>query len=187
MIPELLKETEERMKKSIEATKHEFAQIRTGRASPVILESVRVDMYGQQMLISQLAAVSVPDPRQLLITPYDRAALAAIEKAIMKSDVNLTPNSDGLSIRLNIPAPNEERRRELIKQMHQKAEHQRVAIRNLRQEAVKKVQAARKAKENPLSENEEKRAAEQIQKLSDTYIKQVDTLAKAKEAEMLEV
>ncbi|HZP84937.1 MAG TPA: ribosome recycling factor [Chthonomonadaceae bacterium] len=185
MIPELLKETEEKMKKSVEAARHEFTLIRTGRASPDILEHVKVDMYGTTLPLNQVAAVTVPEPRQLLITPFDRNALAHIEKGIQKSDVNLTPNNDGASIRLNIPPLNEERRKELIKQLHQKAEMGRVAVRNNRHEAIKHLQAAKKAGE--ISENEEKRATDQVQKLVEKYIAEIDQLSKAKEAVILEV
>ena len=185
MIPELIKDHEEKMKKAIEATRHELSQIRTGRANPGILEHVRVEAYGSQMPLSQVAAVTVPEPRQLLITPFDRNMLGAIDKAIQKSDVNITPNSDGTSIRLNIPPLNEQRRKELIKQVHQKAEVGRVSVRTVRQDAIKKLQNAKKTSE--ISENEEKRAAEQVQKLVDKYIAEVDHLNKAKEAEMLEV
>ena len=187
MIPELLKDTEERMKKSIEAARHEFDTIRTGRASPALLDDIKVDMYGTPVPLKQAAAVSVPDPRQLLITPYDRNMLAHIEKAILKSDLNMTPNNDGSGIRLNIPPLNEQRRKELIKLVHKKAEDGRVAVRNIRHDAVKKLQTQKKAKENPISENEEKRATEQVQKLVDKYIAEIDQLNKAKEAAMLEV
>lgn len=187
MIPELIKETEEKMKKAVEAARHELTLVRTGRASPEILEHVRVEMYGSQLPLNQVAAVTVPEPRQLLITPFDRNALSAIEKGIMKSDVNLTPNNDGSGIRLNIPQLNEERRKELIKQVHQKGEHGRVSVRTVRQDAIKRLSNARKDKENPLSENDEKRAADQVQKLVDKYIAEIDSLIKAKEAAMLEV
>lgn len=187
MIADIIKDHEEKMKKAVEATRHEFSLIRTGRASPVILEHVRVEMYGQQMPINQIAAVSVPEPRQLLITPFDRTALAALEKAILKSDVGLTPNNDGNGIRLNIPPLTEDRRKDLIKQVHQKSETGRVSIRTIRQDAVKKLQALQKAKENPISENEEKRAIEQVQKLVDKYIHDVDVHTKTKESEMMEV
>lgn len=185
MIPELLKETEEKMKKAIEAMQHEFSLVRTGRANAGILEHVRVEMYGSQLPINQLAAITVPEPRQLMITPFDRAALAHIEKAIMKSDVNITPNNDGNSIRLNIPALNEQRRKELIKQVHQKAEQGRASLRTVRQEAIKKVQTAKKAAE--VSEDDEKRAADQVQKLTDKRMADIDQLTKTKEAELLEV
>jgi ribosome recycling factor len=187
MIPELLKETEEKMKKAVEATRHEFTLIRTGRASPEILEHVKVDMYGTTMPLNQIATVTVPEPRQLLITPFDRNALSHIEKGILKSDVNLTPNNDGGAIRLNIPPLNEERRKELIKKVHQQGEHGRVSLRTIRQDAIKHLQAAKKAKENPISENEEKRAADQVQKLVDKYMAEIDQLTKAKEVQMMEV
>jgi len=147
----------------------------------------RVELYGQQMPLNQVAAVSVPEPRQLLITPFDRNALGAIEKGLLKSDVGITPNNDGNNIRLNIPQLNEERRKDLIKQVHQKAETGRVSIRNIRHDAVKKLQAQKKDKENPISENEEKRASEQVQKLVDKYVVEVDHITKAKEAELMEV
>lgn len=187
MIPDLLKDAEEKMKKAIEATRHEFGLIRTGRANPGILEHIKVEVYGTPMPLNQIAAVSVPEPRQLFITPFDRNALGAIEKAILKSDVGITPNNDGTGIRLNIPQLNEQRRKELIKQVHQKAEQGRVSVRSVRQDAIKKLQTARKDKENPLSENDEKRAGEQVQKLVDKYVAEVDTLTKAKEAELMEV
>ena len=187
MIPELLVETEEKMRKAVESARHEFTLIRTGRANPEILEHIRVDLYGTSMRLNEVASISVPEPRQLLITPFDRNALAHIEKGILKSDVNITPNNDGTSIRLNIPALNEERRKDLIKQVHQKAEHGRVSVRTVRQDAIKRLQTARKDKENPISENEEKRAHEQVQKLVDKHIAEIDALTKAKEIDMMEV
>jgi ribosome recycling factor len=187
MIPELLNETEEKLKKAVEATRHEFTLIRTGRASPAILEHVKVDLYGTTMPLNQVAAVTVPESRQLLITPFDRNALGAIEKGIQKSDVNLTPNNDGAGIRLHIPPLNEERRKELIKSVHQKGEHGRASLRTVRQDAIKHLQAAKKAKENPISENEEKRAEDQVQKLVDRSQAEIDHLIKAKEAELMEV
>ena len=187
MIPDLLKDMEDKMKKAIEAVRHEFTLIRTGRANPAILERVQVEMYGSTVPLNQIAAITVPEARQLMITPFDRTALAAIEKGIMKSDVNITPNNDGTNIRLNIPPLTEDRRKEMIKQVQTKAEHGRVSIRTVRQDAIKKLQTQRKDKENPLSESEEKRGAEQVQKLVDKYIVEVDTLTKAKEAEMREV
>jgi ribosome recycling factor len=187
MIPELIKDAEEKMKKAIEATRHEFSQVRTGRANPGILEHLKVDMYGSSLPLNQVAAVSVPEPRQLLITPFDRTALAHIEKAIMKSDVGMTPNNDGTGIRLNIPALTEQRRKDLIKQVSQKAEQGKASVRTVRQEAIKKLSNARKDKENPISETEEKRAAEQVQKLTDKSIAEVDALTKAKEADLMEV
>ena len=187
MIPDMLKDAEEKMRKAVDSTRHEFSLIRTGRANPEILEHVRVDFYGTSMKLNEVAAISVPEPRQLLITPFDRNALGAIEKGIMKSDVGITPNNDGNGIRLNIPQLNEERRKELIKQVHGKSEHGRVSVRTVRQDAMKQLQAMRKDKENPISENDEKRAQDQVQKLVDKYIAEIDVLTKTKEVEMLEV
>ena len=187
MIPELIKDAEEKMKKAIDSTRHEYSQIRTGRANPGILEHLKVEMYGTSLPLQQVAAVSVPEPRQLLITPFDRTALSHIEKAILKSDVGITPNNDGTGIRLNIPALTEQRRKDLIKQVSQKGEHGKASIRTVRQEAIKKLTTARKDKENPLSETDEKRAADQVQKLTDKYIAEVDALTKSKEADLLEV
>ena len=187
MIPELIKDAEEKMKKAIESTRHEFSQVRTGRANPGILEHLKVEMYGSSLPLNQVAAVSVPEPRQLLITPFDRSALAHIEKAIMKSDVGITPNNDGTGIRLNIPPLTEQRRKDLIKQVSQKAEQGKASVRTVRQEAIKKLSNARKDKESPISETEEKRAADQVQKLTDKYIVEVDGLTKAKEADLMEV
>jgi len=187
MIPELIKDAEEKMKKAIESTRHELSQIRTGRANPGILEHIKIEMYGASLPLQQVAAVSVPEPRQLLITPFDRNALTHIEKAIMKSDVGITPNNDGQGIRLNIPPLTEQRRKDLIKQVSQKGEHGKASVRTVRQEAIKKLSNARKDKENPLSETDEKRAAEQVQKLTDKYIAEIDTITKTKEADLLEV
>lgn len=187
MVPELLKECEEKMRRSVEATSHEFTLIRTGRANPGILEHVKVDAYGSSLPLNQVAAITVPEPRQLMITPFDRSLMGAIEKGLLKSDVNLTPNSDGMNLRLNIPALNEERRKDLIKQVHQKAEQGRVGVRNVRQDANKKLQAAKKDKTTPLPENDEKRANEQVQKLADRFISEIDAITKVKEAELMEV
>ena len=187
MVPELIKDAEEKMKKAIESTRHEYSQVRTGRANPGILEHVRVDMYGASLPLQQVAAVSVPESRQLLITPFDRNALSHIEKAILKSDVGITPNNDGQGIRLNIPPLTEQRRKDLIKQIHQKAEQGKASVRTVRQEAIKKLSTARKDKENPLSETDEKRATDQVQKLTDKYIAEIDTLTKGKEADLMEV
>ncbi len=187
MVPELLKECEDKMRRAVEATSHEFTLIRTGRANPGILEHVKVDAYGSSLPLNQVAAITVPEPRQLMITPFDRNLISAIEKGLLKSDVNLTPNSDGMNLRLNIPQLNEERRKDLIKQVHQKAEHGRVGVRNVRQDANKRLQAAKKDKTTPLPENDEKRANEQVQKLADRFIAEIDAVTKIKEAELMEV
>jgi len=184
-IEELIKETEDRMKKSLEATRHEFTLIRTGRANPSILENVIANFYGQEMPVNQLANITVPEPRQLLITPWDKNALGTIEKGIMKSDLNLTPTNDGTSIRLTIPALNEERRKEFIKQLHKKAETGHAAIRNIRHDCINHLKAMTKAKE--CSEDDEKRASEKVQKLTDQYIAEINKATQIKERELLEV
>lgn len=184
-IDSLLQEAEEKMKKSVEATRHEFTLIRTGRANPAMLEHVVVNYYGSDLPLNQVATVTVPDPRQLLITPFDKGALGAIEKGIQKSDINLTPNNDGSAIRLNIPPLTEERRKEFIKQLHKKAELGHAAIRNIRHDCNNHLKALTKSKE--CSEDEEKRAHEKVQKLTDQYIAEIDKACKQKEQELLEV
>ncbi len=185
MIPDLIREAEDKMKKSVEATRHEFTLIRTGRANPAMLEDIKVSYYGSDLPIQQVASVTVPDPRQLLITPFDKNALAAIEKAIQKSELNLTPNNDGTAIRINIPPLTEERRKEFIKQLHKKAEAGHAAVRNVRHDVNNHLKAMTKAKE--CSEDEEKRALEKVQKLTDQYIVEIDKATKQKEQELMEV
>ncbi len=184
-VNELLQSAESKMAKSVEATRHEFTLIRTGRANPAMLEHVIVTAYGADMPLQQVATVTVPDPRQLLITPFDRNNLAAIEKGIQKSDVNLTPINDGTTIRLNIPPLTEERRKEFIKLLHKKIEAGHAAIRNIRHDCLNHLRALTKNKE--CGEDEEKRAQEKLQKLTDKYIADIDKSGKVKEQELLEV
>jgi ribosome recycling factor len=184
-ISDLIKEAEEKMKKSVEATRHEFTLIRTGRANPAMLEHVTVSYYGTELPLQQVASISVPEPRQLLITPFDKNALSAIEKGILKSDLNLTPNNDGQAIRLNIPPLTEERRKEFIKLLHRKAELGHAAVRNVRHDVNNHLKAMTKAKE--CGEDDEKRATEKVQKLTDQYIAEIDRATKQKEQELLEV
>jgi len=185
MIEDVIRDAEVKMKKSVEAARHEFVQLRTGRANPAMVEELVVAYYGTDMPLQQLAAITVPDPRQLLITPWDKNALGAIEKAILKSDLNLTPNNDGSALRINIPPLTEERRKDLIRQLHKKAEHGHAAIRNIRHEANNHLRAMTKNKE--ISEDEEKRAHDRIQKLTDQYVAEIDKAARIKEQELLEV
>ena len=173
------------MKKAVEATRREFNTIRTGRASPAILDRVQVDAYGTHMPLNQVATISVPEPRLLVISPWDKATIGAIERAIMKSDVGITPSNDGVVIRLSIPSLTEERRRDLTKMVHKKAEEGKVAIRNNRREANEELKKLRKASE--ISEDDEKRAEERVQKVTDKYITEVDRLQQHKEQEVLEV
>ena len=176
---------EEKMKKSIEALRRELASLRAGRATPALLDKVMVDYYGTPTAINQVANISVPEPRMIVIQPWEKTLVGAIEKAILKSDLGLNPNSDGSAIRLILPQLTQERRAELVKQVHKKAEETRVGIRNLRRDtndAMKKLE-----KDKTISEDELKKAQEDTQKLTDKYIKEVDQVMASKEKEILEL
>ncbi|MCE5323663.1 ribosome recycling factor [bacterium] len=173
------------MQKAVEAADHDFATIRTGRANPMLLEGIKVDYYGTPTPINQLAGISVPEPRQLLISPWDRNSIDAISKAIQSSDIGITPQSDGQVIRLNIPYLTEERRKDLIKQLHKKSEDHKIAVRNIRRDANEHLKAQEKKSE--ISEDEMKREQEKIQKLTDKFIVDIDKHTAAKEAELKEV
>lgn len=182
---DVLQEAERKMQSVISATKREFAAVRTGRATPALLDRVHVEYYGTETPLNQLANISAPEPRMLTIQPYDKSAVKAIEKAIMASDLGLTPNSDGNLIRIAIPPLTEERRKELVRLVRKEAEEKRVAIRNIRREAndhIKKLQ-----KNGELSEDDSRRAQTEVQELTDKYILEVDRLLEAKEAEIMEV
>jgi ribosome recycling factor len=183
MLPGVLKDIETRMTAALETLTREFASVRTGRASTALLETVRVDYYGTATPVTQTASVSVPDARTLVIQPWETSQLGAIEKAIMKSDLGLTPINDGKVIRLNIPALTEERRKQLAKTVHKLAEDARVSVRNIRREANDKLKAL--GKDKKASEDEERRGHDQIQKTTDKYIVKVDELLKKKEQEIL--
>lgn len=185
MIPDILKTAETKMSKAIESAHHDYATIRTGRANPAILDRVVVDYHGTPMPINQLAQISVPETRQILISPWDKSTIPLIERAIIKSDVDLNPNTDGAGIRLIIPQLTEERRKELIKMLHKKAEEHRVAIRNIRRDANEELKKLEKS--GDASEDEVKRAQEQLQKTTDKYIEQIDKMTKVKENELMEV
>ena len=176
---------EHRMKRAVEILQRDFSNIRTGRASPTLLERVQVDYYGTPTPINNLATVSVPEPRLLVIQPWDRTVLPSIERAIQKSDLGLNPSSDGTVIRLAIPQLNEERRRDLVKQVHRRAEEGRVAVRNIRREAHDELK--KQEREHAISQDELKRAVDRLQKLTDSHVAQVDEIAKRKEQEVLEV
>lgn len=181
-IADILKDAESRMKKSVEAAQHDFATLRTGRANPTLLDALKVDYYGQSLPVNQLAAITAPDPRLIVIQPWDKGALAAIEKALQKSDLGLTPTSDGTVIRLAIPPLTEQRRKEFVKQLHHKAEAARVSVRNIRRDSNEHMR-----RDTELTDDAIKRAEKDVQKLADKYVAEVDALAKAKEAELLEV
>jgi len=176
---------EDRMKKAIEVLRREYSSIRAGRATTGLLDKVTVDYYGAQSPINQVANISIPEPRTIVIQPWDKKTLPAIEKAILKSDLGLTPNNDGMVIRLILPQLTQQRRQELTKLVHKGAEDSRVAIRNLRRDANEALKKAEKDK--TASEDEVKKAQDDIQKLTDKYIKEIDQVMAAKEKEIMEV
>ena len=173
------------MQKTVEAVRGDLAGIRTGRASPAIVDHLKVDYYGAATSLNQLASISIPEPRLLVIQPWDRRALPSIEKAILKSDLGLTPTNDGATIRLAFPQLSEERRRELVRLVKKKVEEGRVALRNVRREALEELREGMKKKE--LSEDDEKRAVEQLQRLTNFFIEELEGVGQEKEAELLEV
>jgi ribosome recycling factor len=182
---ELLSDSESRMQKAVEATRRELTTIRTGRANPGILDRVEVDYYGSKLPLSQVATISAPEPRMLVIAPWDRNALGPIERGLMKSDVGLTPNNDGTIIRLIIPQLTEERRKEMTKIVHRKIEEGKVAVRNIRRDIIEDLRSLKKS--GDIAEDEEKRTEEQVQKLTDKYIYELDVAKNAKDAELMEV
>jgi ribosome recycling factor len=179
----VLKDVEARMNAALEVLGREFASVRTGRASTALLDPIRVDYYGNPTPISQMASVSTPDARTVVIQPWEAAQISAIEKAIQKSDLGLTPVNDGKLIRLAMPTPTEERRKQLVKNVAKMAEDARVAVRNVRREANDKLKSV--AKDKKASEDEERRAHDQVQKTTDRFIAKVDELLKKKEQEIL--
>lgn len=185
MIDDLSKEIEARMKKAEEVLQGDLATMRTGRASPALVEKLRVDYYGTPTPLNQLAAISVPEPRLMIIRPYDPTSLSEIEKAILKSDLGLTPLNDGKVIRLPIPRLTDERRQELVRIVGRRVEEARVAIRNCRRDGLQDLREMEK--EKLISEDEHYRAREDMQKLTDKYVERVDEVGRAKEAEIKEV
>ena len=182
---ELMKDAGERMQLSVEATRNEFATVRTGRASPHLLDRVQVDYYGAITPLKQLANVSASEARLLTITPYDKSSIKAIEKAILESDVGLTPSNDGNLIRLTIPELTEERRKELVKVVHGIAEEGKVGVRNVRREVIHDLREMKK--EGDLGSDDEHRAESELQKLTDARTGEIDSLLAGKEEEILQV
>jgi len=185
MIDDILLETNTKMKKAIESTKRDLATIRTGRATPAIVDHIKVDYYGVPTPLNQIATISVPEARLLMIQPWDRQALSSIEKAILKSDLGLNPANDGSLLRIRIPQLTEERRKELIKVVRKRVEEGRVALRNVRRSALEEIRELERNKE--VSQDEEKRAQERLQELTDSFIEEMDKAGKDKEEELLEV
>lgn len=185
MSDNLFKDIEDRMQRSVESTRAEFAAIRTGRATPALLERVHVEAYGQTTPLKQVAGVSTPDSRTIVIQAWDKAVVPDIRKAIETSDLGLTPNIDGQTIRLIVPPLNEERRKDLVKVIKKKAEDGKVAIRNIRHKAHDDLKAQLKKAE--ITEDDNKRMQERLQKLTDKFTKDIDSLVAAKEKEVMEV
>ena len=185
MIADVLSESKEKMAKAVEHAKAEFGSVRTGRASPALVEKLPVDYYGTEVPLQQLAGFSVPEPRLLVISPYDKSAIKAIEKAIQASDLGITPGNDGQVIRLAFPPLTEERRKDLVKVVKHRAEEARVAVRNLRRAARHDLEAFEK--EGELSEDDLDRAEKDLEKLTHEYVAEIDQMLHHKEQELLEV
>ncbi len=185
MLNEIKKDAQTRMTKSIEALRNTLVKVRTGRASTALVEHLKVNYYGSDMPLSQVATVAISDARSLTITPWEKQMVGPVEKAILASDLGLTPNTAGTVIRLNLPPLTEERRKELSKVVHSEGEETKVAIRNIRRDANQQIKDL--LKEKQITEDEERRTEEEIQKLTDKSIKDVDDVVKAKEQELMAV
>ncbi len=185
MLKELLDDGDQRMDKAVESLRHDYRAVRTGRANPALLEKITIDYYGVRTPVQQVAGVTAPEGRMLMIKPWDRSALRAIERAILESDLGLNPNNDGEVIRLILPALTNERRVTLVKQIHKRAEEARVAVRNIRRDVLRDLEDAEK--EHLISEDELKRGKEKLQSITDNHTKKVDEVMKEKEEEIMEV
>jgi len=185
LMNELIKNTEERMRKSIDALEREYKSIRAGRANAAVLDRVNVDYYGVPTPVQQMAAVSVPEARTLLITPWDKSTLKDIEKAILTSEIGINPQNDGTSIRLNFPPLTEERRKDIVKDIRKKGEDAKVAVRNQRRDALDKLKALKK--NNAITEDDEANGEKKIQNLTDKFCKEVDEIQSIKEKEIMEI
>ena len=182
---ELIKNTEEKMGKSIDALDREYKSVRAGRANASVLDRVNVDYYGVPTPVQQMAAISVPEPRTLLITPWDKSTLKDIEKAILTSEIGINPQNDGICIRLNFPPLTEERRKDIVKDIRKKGEDAKVAVRNQRRDALDKLKALKK--NNTITEDDEANGEKKIQNLTDKFCKEIDELATLKEKEIMEI
>jgi ribosome recycling factor len=185
MIEDVLKETEDRMKKSVEALNNDLVNIRTGRASPALVERLQVEYYGTNVPLNQLSTISVPEPRLLVIRPFDPSSLPSIEKAILKSELGLTPANDGKVIRLSIPRLTEERRLELVKMVQKRVEEARVAVRNCRRDGLQDMRDLEK--EKLVSEDDYFRGKDRMQELTDKYVEEIDGIGSTKEEQIMEV
>ncbi len=185
MIDDLIEDSKRRMDKSVEAAAHSFDTVRTGRASAALLDRIQIDYYGQPTPLKQLATINVPEPRLLTIQPFDPSSIKAVERAILESDLGLTPSNDGKIVRLPIPQLTEERRKELVKVVRHLAEEGKVAIRNVRRDVMHDLKEL--VREGEVGDDEERRGEERVQKLTDEHVTKVDELLKRKEAEIMEV
>ncbi|MCL5405788.1 MAG: ribosome recycling factor [Deltaproteobacteria bacterium] len=184
MLDEIYSDLDDRMNKAVEALETEYKKLRTGRASISLVDGIKADYYGTATPLNQLATLTIPDPRTIVIQPWDTSAVGEIEKAILKSDLGLTPMNDGKAIRINIPPLTTERRRDLVKIVKKRAEESKVAVRNIRRDINEKIKELKKDKK--VSEDEQFRAQEEIQKITDDFVKKIDVVFSAKEKEILE-
>ncbi len=185
MTDDILLDAEERMSKSVDAFKRDLIHIRTGRATPGLLDGIKVEYYGSEVPLNQVASISIPDPRSITIQPWEKGLASKIEKAILKSELGITPVSDGNFVRLTIPQLTEERRRDLVRMIKKMSEEARVAIRNIRRDANEKLKKSEKSSD--ISEDESKRAQTEVQKLTDQYVENIDELLAGKENEIMEI
>lgn len=185
MLDDVYRDTESKMGKALEATRADFASIRTGRASPTLLDRLQVEAYGSSVPLKQVASINSPDGRSLAVTAFDKNTVGAIRKAIETSDLGLNPNVDGATIRLSIPPLTEERRKDLVKLVKKKSEEHKVALRTIRHKAIDEIKAL--AKDHTITDDQNKRGHDQVQKITDKYVKNVDDLVTGKEKEIMEV
>ncbi len=185
MLNEIKKDAQTRMTKSVDALKHELSSIRTGRASTGLVDNLKVNYYGSDMPLNQVATVTVADARSLTITPWEKAMVGPVEKAILASNLGFTPNTLGQVIRINLPPLTEERRKDLIKHVHAEAENAKISVRNIRRDGITGVKDL--LKEKTISEDDARRSEDEVQKITDKFVKDIDDVAKAKEHELLAV
>jgi ribosome recycling factor len=186
-LDDILKTAEHKMTTAVEILSRDLGSVRTGRATPALLDRIQVDYYGSPTPINGVANISAPDPRMVLVQPWDRTMLGPIEKAIQKSDLGINPTNDGQVIRLVLPQLTQDRRKELVKQVHQRSEEARVAVRNCRRDALEHLRKAENEKDSGISQEDERRAQERLQKLTDSFIKRVEEVSRQKETEVMEV
>ena len=184
-LDEIYKSAEEKMRKAIDALEHEFTGLRTGRASVALIDNVQVEAYGNRMPLKQMATISTPDARTLVIQPFDKSMTATVEKALLSANLGMTPNNDGKAIRLNIPPLTEERRKDLVKMAKKQAEDSRISVRNVRRHGNDEIKKTEK--ENEIAEDQREKAIKHIQEITDKYVKEIDALLAKKEKDIMEI